>query len=333
MQSASSGAQVEQDDMSHFICGGKRFYVGEPVKTIGSEVVKKSVMVESFGENFETTEVTGIVIGQTENGLVNVRWSSLPSPFVQAVNSNCPLFLMKPKQGRGRPPKSAHRDSASLKRARPNLPDRQSTVTASSVDDIQLLDNPDGASPAPEFPASVISGLNTWITSKELDNQQVLLRGELWPYDSRLKFPTRFSCDSNPSDARPTLDYFDLMVPFDFIRTILSFSNEVDPPPNPCLTAGDLYLFLAVMYTMAFQPQNKLEDYWTKEDKLFFKALDFEGRLGMKWSMFKHVREHVRFGPAQPLGINNFDCIIYLQDSFNATMKEVIVPGAEYLHR
>ena len=65
------------------------------MKTRGSEVVKKSIMVENFGEKFGDTDVTGIVIGESETSLVNVRRTSLPSPFVQGINSQSSLFIVK----------------------------------------------------------------------------------------------------------------------------------------------------------------------------------------------------------------------------------------------
>ena len=63
MQSASV-------DIQYFICGGKRFYVGEQVKSRGSEVVRKSVIVEKFGEKLGVTDVAGVVIGESETELM-----------------------------------------------------------------------------------------------------------------------------------------------------------------------------------------------------------------------------------------------------------------------
>ena len=79
------------------------------------------------------------------------------------------------------------------------------------------------------------------------------------------------------SNERPIIDYFDLMVPPEFIRTIVQFSNSTAPPPNPLFDTNDLCLFFAVMFTMTLQPQNRLEDYWEKGDNYSFKAMDFEG--------------------------------------------------------
>jgi hypothetical protein len=54
--------------------------IGEPIYSIGTKAVTKRKMVETFGAQWDSARVEGILLGKASTKKVRIRWTNLKNP-------------------------------------------------------------------------------------------------------------------------------------------------------------------------------------------------------------------------------------------------------------
>jgi hypothetical protein len=308
--------------VSSFQIGSRIWKIGDTIHSIGTKVIEKRKMVETFGAQFETGRAEGEFLGRGSGKKYRVKWTNLKDPYEFEYGAGHCLFKDPSKVRAQNQPKNV---------VQPVLaPDSAGPVVAVSNDndaadlypsDPEVSEDDDVIPPSAGVDSLNIGG-NQWRVDSALNSIDPRASGLINVRDPQIKFPVSMRVPLIPSEV----NCLDVFFHEDLFLRLVRYTNLTIVDDSAKVEAEDMRRFVGIMFAMTVTPLCNIMDYWKEEEDGLMLASRFRTKLYMSANRFKFIRQHFNTGDTGR-GSKSFDAIRPIQDMFNSRALEIFRCG------
>eukprot|EP00960_Hanusia_phi_P039774 754041-Hanusia_phi.AAC.4 len=276
--------------------GGREWREGDRVRARGRDVLDQQTLEEAFPCSWQEEYVEGVLLGQNNPRKFVIRWDSLPTWKEVEYGAQHKVFRSS---------------EARIERKRKrNI-------------DLPFMRAPDHGS---EPLLDALMELYSWRGWKE-DTEEANL-DPFVDYDERARLA--HSPGPDEAGARGPLWCFKRLFPASLMEQVMEGTNRKFSPTVERMDEQELEEFLVMVLYMAFDPCERLSDYWNESSKCLHCDRQMGKRFGMtmkRWFEIKNAlsfrhRERASGDKSDP-----WDEMRWMVKCFNTHMYQALSPG------
>jgi hypothetical protein len=231
--------------------------IGSRVWKIGDTIYSQGKMVETFGDQYATAQVEGVIVGKGATKKVRVRWTNLKVPKEMEYGFQHSLF-----KDQSAPPRKKQQKSGDISQKAP-LQEGDGSAGPNTDDFLELYpsdpevsedENQDGGSAGID---SLIVGGNVWQEESALDTIDPRSLAQLPILNPSFYFPPSI----HARDGRDMIEYVDLFFHNQLFSSMVEHTNTNISDDSAKVTLEEMRRFVGIMFAMSVTPMNNIKEY------------------------------------------------------------------------